>query len=103
MNELDSLYVQLLRIGLPALRNAAQNGDLEHCQVEAEHLHEIPSLIGEANLRCHLLYMNKTRGRYLEWASNCHRASVDELVDFWYSSIWSQISELLSMEDGNIN
>lgn len=99
MSELDKLYIQLLQSGFAALRNAAQNGDLEHCRMESEHLHEIPSLIGESNINCHLFYINQTRRRYLEWASNTHRASVRELLDFFYSATWSQMDILLGLDN----
>jgi hypothetical protein len=56
----DRAYLDILRHGLVLLRNFACGGRLEFCPVEAEHLHEIPTLIGEANEHRHAYYL---RGR----------------------------------------
>ncbi len=66
MNERDKAYVQILHFGLLRLRDAAELGKVEYCAVEAEHLHNIPSLIGEPNEGRHDYYIEKERGFYLE-------------------------------------
>ena len=56
MQELDKLYLAILQSGLAAIRNASHKGGVDYIREEAEHLHEIPSLIGENNIQRHLYY-----------------------------------------------
>jgi hypothetical protein len=66
----DRAYLDLLHHGLVRLRNlshADRMGNRTHadrmdlCRVEAEHLHEMPTLVGETNERRHVYYLNGTR------------------------------------------
>ena len=66
MSERDEIYIQILHHGLLRLRDAAASGHIHHCSVEAEHLHNIPSLIGETNEQRHLYYLGQERCYYLE-------------------------------------
>lgn len=66
MTERDSIYRQLLEHGLLRLRDSAVLGYLQYCAVEAEHLHNIPSLIGETNEHRHRYYFDQERDYYLE-------------------------------------
>jgi hypothetical protein len=65
MTERDSIYVQILHHGLLRIREAAAQGHLAYCAVESEHLHHIPSLIGETNEHRHSYYYWKERAFYL--------------------------------------
>lgn len=97
MSELDPLYIQILGYGLIALRNSARYGDLEHCRIESEHLHEIPSYIGCENVNAHLFYARVFRRVYLEWASNNPRDNVRQLLEF-YASPWAEMDRILGLE-----
>jgi hypothetical protein len=66
MTERDAIYVEILRFGLIGLRNSAQSGQIDYCAVESEHLHNIPSLIGETNELRHQFYYEQERTLYLE-------------------------------------
>lgn len=98
MNELDKVYLLLLYSGLVAIRNAAERGDLEHCRIESEHLHEIPSLIGELNMYRHMCYATQARVSYLRWAAQTDRESVRELVTYFYAGPWKQLDTVLGIE-----
>lgn len=91
MEELNHIYKTVLTLGLLEIRNAALSGDATRCHFEAEHLHNLPSLIGEENIERHLYYLNKERVRYVE-ACQAHDAelgrvscthSLERLVPFW--------------------
>lgn len=65
MSPRDHVYLQILKFGLVALRNASFRGDVDYWKVESEHLHNIPSLIGESNESRHDYYFSKERTMYL--------------------------------------
>jgi hypothetical protein len=98
MSELDGLYILILQSGLAAIRNAARNGDLEYCAIESEHLHEIPSLIGEPNILRHRYYATQARPVYLEWAMQNNRENVRVLVDYFYSKPWKRMDVILGID-----
>ena len=91
MTERDEIYRQILHIGLNELRDAAVNGRIQYCAVEAEHLHNIPSLIGEPNELRHDYYFDAERAYYLE------RVERSEEIEFMlgrYAELWQQLEEL---------
>jgi hypothetical protein len=68
-------YERVLSIGLLAIRDvAARRGQADVCEVEADHLHNIPSLLDETNEHRHVYYAVHERGLYLARI----RASADE-------------------------
>ena len=101
MNDLDRLYVHVLHQGLISLRNASMNGDWEFCKAESEYLHEIPSLIGEANLHRHIYQATTVRPAFLQWARDNNRDDVLEFVNIWLASAWRQIDDLLGVSLSN--
>ncbi len=91
MTERDEIYVQILHLGLLALRNAAQSGNASHCAIEAVHLQNLPSLIGETNEHRHAHYLNSERVVYLEHANR----SVPEIgtVLSRYAGLWKALED----------
>jgi hypothetical protein len=57
----DSVYLHILHFGLLRLRDAAGAGYAEYCRVEADHLHNLPSLIGEQSESRHDYYYHAER------------------------------------------
>jgi hypothetical protein len=71
-------YKHILTMGVLALRDRAPRFNSSRLvEIEAEHLHNIPSLIDEDNLQRHLYYFNKERPAYI--------ASLQELAIPEYS------------------
>ena len=62
----QATYRNLLSYGLIQLRDAAHEKRIEVCQIQAEHLHNIPSLLEEKNIERHLYYFEKERTFFLE-------------------------------------
>lgn len=96
MEERDRTYLQLLSLGLIAVRDCASAGDLERCKMEAEHLHNIPSLIGEQNKARHLYFISTEKNRYLGWVLGSRRDLVD-YVGMTYLPLWNKIEETLGV------
>ncbi|MEZ6033744.1 MAG: hypothetical protein R3C17_11660 [Planctomycetaceae bacterium] len=94
MVSLDQLYVELLRLGLILLRNAVDSGNSDWSRQEVEHLHEVPSLIGDRNRFHHLGYWDMSQGSYLDWV---HRQNVDrqnEILAF-YQTVWTKMAPIM--------
>jgi hypothetical protein len=90
---LDEICRTLLHFGLLSLRDAAYAGDIDRCKAETEHLHNLPSLIGETNLRRHLYYLQCERGEYLRWLRG--RVVLRESVDALLGPLWDQMAGVL--------
>ena len=95
-DELGELYRKLLHWGLIEIRNAADAGDVERCRVEAEHLHNLPSLIGETNAHRHACYIAQSRTAYLEWLLAADRPEVQAFVGRAYLPLWKQIEQIVT-------
>lgn len=94
----DRAYLDLLHNGLVLLRNFSYGGRVELWRVEAEHLHEIPTLIGEANEYRHAYYLRGTRGLYLEQLRELGDAAYLEQVAVWYTGPWRVLAEAAGVE-----
>lgn len=93
----DRAYLDLLHHGLVLLRNFACGGRLEFAPIEAEHLHEVPTLIGEANERRHAYYLRDTRELYLQQLRVIGDAAYLEQVSIWYSGPWRVLADAAGM------
>ncbi len=81
-------YLDLLHRGLVLLRNLAHPGDVELCRIEADHLHNIPTLLHEDNERRHEYYIRGERGLYLRRLRERGVAEYLEQVAIWYTEPW---------------
>jgi hypothetical protein len=99
MNERDSIYLQLLGHGLIRLRDAASAGNADYCTVEADHLHNLPSLIGEPNQQRHDYYLDQERSLYLNRVDRSVLGISFNLDR--YSELWQRLFELRGAEQGN--
>jgi hypothetical protein len=59
-------YAEILQWGLLAIREAAHVGKFRICEIEADHIHNLPSLLDEANEARHHCYIVNERKFYLE-------------------------------------
>jgi hypothetical protein len=66
MTTRDQAYLEILGFGLHRIRENAALGHIEYCTIESEHLHNIPSLIGETNEQRHQYYIQQERDYYLQ-------------------------------------
>jgi hypothetical protein len=84
----DQAYLALLHSGLVMLRNVAHAGQIDLCHIEAEHLHEIPTLIGEGNEARHEYYLRGTRDLYLQSLKQLGAGEYLESANIWYFEPW---------------
>lgn len=60
------IYQEILAWGLLHIRDAACASHVRLCEIEADHRHNIPSLIDESNERRHECYVGQERALFLE-------------------------------------
>lgn len=97
-------YKRILAMGLLALRDRAPGFSSPRLiEIEAEHLHNIPSLIDEDNLQRHLYYFNKERPAYIEALKELDLPEYSEPVLRIYLMPWEALLESLgeSHPEGN--
>jgi hypothetical protein len=92
MSERDRVYLQILTYGLIGLRAAARNGESDYCAVEAEHLHNLPSLVGEPNELRHEYYYEKERTLYLERVDRSITGV--EVTLMLFERLWAELEAL---------
>jgi hypothetical protein len=81
-------YLDLLHRGLVGLRNNAHSNNVELCRIEADHLHNIPTLLDEDNEHRHEYYIRGERGLFLQRLRELGAAEYLEQVRIWYSEPW---------------
>lgn len=86
-------YLDLLHCGLVQLRNFAHSGSVELCRIEADHLHNIPTLLYEDNEYRHEYYIRGERGLYLQRLGELGAAEYLEQVGIWYAGPWRVLAE----------
>lgn len=91
----DKAYLSLLHSGLVMLRNIAHSGHIDLCRIEAEHLHEIPTLVGDPNEGRHKYYLRETRGLYLQSLRELGAEEYLEHANIWYSEPWRVLASVV--------
>ena len=88
----NDVYLQILHFGLIAIRDAAHSGKSKYCEIEADHLHNIPSLIDEQNENRHDYYFGAERNLYAERLAQlaeselpgeAHKFALQRYKDLW--------------------
>jgi hypothetical protein len=92
MTARDRIYVEILRFALPQMRDAAEAGMVKYCAIEAEHIHNIPSLIGESNENRHTYYLNVERAYYLERVDT--QLPLVQMLLRRYRELWSELEAI---------
>jgi hypothetical protein len=97
ISELDRLYAQFLSVGFVVLRQASDAGDSEWLASELELLHNVPSLIGEANPKRHEHFWSQERTRYIQWANASGREVPRSRMQTFYAPIWQAMEPIVTV------
>ena len=89
----DRAYLDLLAHGLVFLHNFSFSGRVELWRIEAEHLHEILTLIHDANEQRHTYYLSGTREMYVQQLRELGEEAYLEDVAVWYNGPWRVLAE----------
>lgn len=98
MNSLDKHYQQLLHFGLLNVREAVFADDSDWAKVETEFLHNLPSLIGEANLERHRYFWEAERPAYLAWVQGSNHTAARSRLAAFYAPIFDEMSTIYRNE-----
>jgi hypothetical protein len=86
-------YLDLLHRGLVLLRNYTHAGNVELCRIEADHLHNIPTLLYEDNEQRHVDYIRGERGLYLQRLRELGGGEFLAQAGIWYAGPWQVLAE----------
>ena len=89
----DEIYSYILSRGLHRIRDAAFSGDAKHCEIEAEHLHNIPTYIAGGDDAQHAYYYVVERPYYLKHIDQSSEAN-RWLLDT-YEPLWKELEGLI--------
>src|SRR5437762_3525976 len=78
MQSRNQAYAAILHSGVLAIREGARIGKTKLCEIEADHLHNLPSLLDEPNELRHHYYFSQERRHYLK--------RLEELEDHEYTA-----------------
>jgi hypothetical protein len=94
----EQAYLDLLHSGPVLLRNLARAGQGELCRIEADHLHNIPTLLGEDNEHRHVYSITGERGLDLQRLRELGAAEYLEHAAIWYSEPWRVLASAAGVE-----
>ncbi len=95
MTPLESLYAEMLGVGLLVLGQAVESGNRDWINAEFELLHNVPSLMGEDNKERHRYFWYKERARYVDWVCGSGRDEPRSRMLTYYDPIWSEMEPLV--------
>ena len=98
IESVSRVYLWILDCGLTAGRDAGLSGNLVRCTAELEHLHNLPSLIGERNVHRHLYYIGAERTMYLKSVIENNQLDWKEFVALAYLRRWKELEEMLRVK-----
>ena len=95
MTQLDTYYTRLLESGFVVLRQAVESGDPSWIDAELQLLHNVPSLIGDANVKRHRYFWDKERSRYIQWTTEAGRDQARSRMRTYYGPIWDEMTPVV--------
>jgi hypothetical protein len=94
----EQAYLDLLHRGLVLLRNYAHGRQVELCRIEADHLHNIPTLLHETNEHRHVYYIKYERGLFLLRLRELEAFDYLEQVSIWYTEPWRTLAHVARID-----
>jgi hypothetical protein len=92
----NELYLGILQLGLIGIRGDFHRGDQRYCEIEADHLHNVPEYIAGGDAANHLYYLVKEVPLYLTRVDLKIEARMN-LVR-WYVPLWIELESLIPIE-----
>ena len=94
MQARQQAYAEILRWGLLAIREAAYAGKTKVCEIEADHIHNLPSLLDEPNEARHHFYIGQERDYYLDRLEQFTDAQYAAERKRFYEQPWKVLAAL---------
>ena len=94
-DEMRRILLSVIQVGLLRIRAYAHNGQSDQCSIEAEHLHNLPQIIGEPRLELLTHYLDVERICFMKSAANPRQ------VEPYWSRLQGILDEMRS--DSNLD
>lgn len=91
MSKIDSIYLKLIMIAGVRIRNLCDLRLYDEVRIEAEHLHEIPSLISDPVCYGHFFYLRVHRKRFVDAMKTTATSESLAQIAETYESLWTQL------------
>jgi hypothetical protein len=78
------------------MRQAVESADRDWVDAELELLHNLPSLIGEANVERHKYFCSQERAHHVQWASAPGREQARARTLTYYKPLWDDMEPVLT-------
>ena len=91
-------YLDILNFGLVLIRNCMHVGNVELNRIEADHLHNIPTLLYEDNEHRHEYYIRGERMLYLQRLRELGATEYLKQAGIWYSGPWMILAEAAGLK-----
>jgi len=85
-DDIQDVLLDILKVGLLRIRALGHAGDAESCRVEADHIHNIPTLIQSFSWEALLYYYNTERIGFTGRTS----CNLDE-----FRSLWDKLDNMI--------
>jgi hypothetical protein len=92
----NEVYLEILKLGLMFIRGGGYHGEHRYCEVEAEHLHNVPSYIAGGDAGNHLYYLAKEVPFYLTRVDLKIEARMDLVRR--YVPLWIELESLVPID-----
>ena len=92
----NEIYLKVLELGLLFIRGAGYDADSRRCEIEADHLHNIPSYIAGGDAAHHLYYLTSEIFFYLRKIDLKVPANMDLVRR--YVPLWKELETLVPVE-----
>ena len=96
MEELNPFYVRMLHYGLMIAHNLMFASEFELAKIEIVYLHNMPSLIGETNLRRHAYFWNGERQYYLDCLKEVGDEEKKDYVRMYHEPVWEEMEPVIT-------
>jgi hypothetical protein len=88
MRNLNSIYINLLSIGLIHTRELLLEGHVDEAKLEMGHLYAIPQLLGSSSACQHKFYLDNLRVSFVEKAQLMGVERLVQHIEKQYAPIW---------------
>lgn len=91
MDELNSLYLQMMQLGMLVLRQAVSEHDEQWAAAETELFHNVPNLINDFDVEQYRYFWNATRVARIEWIEANDHETARCRMRVYYDPICKQV------------
>lgn len=95
----DEICLRIIKWGTQCIRDAAEEGAVKYCEIEADHIHNLPDYIRQGDSGHFGYYYVKQRPYYLEQLKQLDQSSgvIQQYLQM-LKGLWAELEPLLDLE-----